>query len=158
MGKLTLAALEATLTLFLDESVALREVPTLQMLRRSAEEIRRAGRAIGGADSRQERRRRRWRTASGFSEMGSGSLPTQNLPTTLVAIAPQKISADELAQRLRLHEPPVFARIQNDQVLLDPRTLLEGDEEIVIEAVAAALAASESKRSLRTGPVGPMSP
>ncbi len=75
--------------------------------------------------------------------MGSGSLPAQNLATTLVAITPQKISADVLAKRLRLHEPPVFARIQNDQVLIDPRTLRDGDDAIVVEAVAAALAASE---------------
>jgi L-seryl-tRNA(Ser) seleniumtransferase len=75
--------------------------------------------------------------------MGSGSLPAQNLATTLVAVTPQRIGVDELAQRLRLHEPPVFARIQNDQVLLDPRTLRVGDDEIVIRAVAAALAATE---------------
>jgi L-seryl-tRNA(Ser) seleniumtransferase len=75
--------------------------------------------------------------------MGSGSLPAQNLATTLVAITPQGISADALARRLRLHEPPVFARIQNDQVLIDPRTLRDGDDAVILEAVAAALTASE---------------
>jgi L-seryl-tRNA(Ser) seleniumtransferase len=142
VGKLTLAVLEATLKLFLDESVALREVPTLQMLRRSAEEIREHAERLA-AQIHDRSVAAAVTTGSGFSEMGSGSLPTQNLATTLVAIAPQKISVDALARRLRLSEPPVFARIQNDQVLLDPRTLQPGDDEIVVEAVAAALTESE---------------
>ncbi len=142
VGKLTLAVLEATLKLFLDESVALREVPTLQMLRRSAEEIREHAERLA-AQIRDKNVAATVTTASGFSEMGSGSLPTQNLATTLVAITPEKISVDVLAKRLRLYEPPVFARIQNDQVLLDPRTLRAGDDEIVTQAVVAALAASE---------------
>jgi hypothetical protein len=57
-----------------------------------------------------------------------------------VAIRPRKIGAEALAQRLRLHEPPVFARIQADQVLIDPRTLREGDDAILVDAVMRALA------------------
>jgi L-seryl-tRNA(Ser) seleniumtransferase len=142
VGKLTLAVLEATLKLFLDESVALREVPTLQMLRRSADEIREHAERLA-SQVRDRNLAAMVATASGFSEMGSGSLPTQNLATTLVAITPQKISVDVLAKRLRLHEPPVFARIQNDQLLIDPRTLRAGDDEIVLQAITAALAAGE---------------
>jgi L-seryl-tRNA(Ser) seleniumtransferase len=82
-------------------------------------------------------------TVSGFSEMGSGSLPTQGLATTLVAIAPGRIGADTLAKRLRLYAPPIFARIQEDRVLIDPRTLLDGDERIIVEAVAEALGRTE---------------
>lgn len=146
VGKLTLAVLEATLKLFLDESVALREVPTLQMLRRSAGEIREHAERLA-AQIRDGNVAAAVTTASGFSEMGSGSLPTQNLATTLVAITPEKIGVDVLARRLRLHEPPVFARIQNDQVLLDPRTLRAGDDEIVVKAVTAALAPDVARAS-----------
>jgi L-seryl-tRNA(Ser) seleniumtransferase len=74
-------------------------------------------------------------TISGFSQMGSGSLPAQNLATTLVALQPEKISAESLAQKLRQYDTPIFSRIQNDQVLIDPRTLLRGDDKIVIEAL-----------------------
>jgi len=140
VGKLTLAVLEATLKLFLDESIALREVPTLQMLRRSAEEIREHAERLA-AQIHDRNVAATVTTASGFSEMGSGSLPTQNLATTLVAITPEKITVDVLAKLLRRYEPPVFARIQNDEVLLDPRTLRPGDDEIVTEAIAAALVA-----------------
>ena len=142
VGKLTLATLEATLKLFLDESVALGEVPTLQMLRRSAEEIRRRAEMLA-SEIRDRSGGAKMTTESGFSQMGSGSLPMQNLATTLVAIAPAAMSADSLARHLRLHETPVFARIQNDRVLIDPRTLQDGDDAIVVEAVAAALAANE---------------
>jgi L-seryl-tRNA(Ser) seleniumtransferase len=134
VGKLTLAALEATLKLFLDESLALREVPTLKMLRRDASEIaEQAGRialdlnkSVSGAAVT---------TICGFSQMGSGSLPAQNLATTLVALRPETISAELLAQRLRQYGTPIFTRIQNNQVLIDPRTLLVGDDKIVIEAL-----------------------
>ena len=78
-------------------------------------------------------------TICGFSQMGSGSLPAQNLATTLVAIRPAKISAESLAKHLRQYDTPIFARIQNDQVLFDPRTLLAGDDEILLEALPKIL-------------------
>jgi L-seryl-tRNA(Ser) seleniumtransferase len=112
------------------------------MLRRSAEEIRAHAERLA-AQIRDGNGAATVGTTSGFSEMGSGSLPTQNLATTLVAITPQKIGVDVLAQRLRIYEPPVFARIQNDQVLLDPRTLRAGDDEIIAEAVVASLTGNE---------------
>jgi len=71
--------------------------------------------------------------------MGSGSLPAQNLATTLVAVRPAKISAESLAKQLRQYSTPIFARIQNDQVLFDPRTLLAGDDEILLKALLLIL-------------------
>ena len=140
VGKLTLAALEATLTLFLDESMALREVPTLRMLRRELPEIAEQAEQIArsirdGAPAAQVT------SADGSSQMGSGSLPTQNLPTRLVAVLPKEISPGELALRLRRYSPPIFSRIRAGQVLLDPRTLLEGEAEVVVRAVIEVLGA-----------------
>ena len=134
VGKLTLAALEATLKLFLDESIALREVPTLKMLRRDASEIAKQAEAMA-LKLKKSLTGAAVTTICGFSQLGSGSLPGQNLPTTLLAVEPESISAESLAQRLRQYETPIFARIRNDQVLIDPRTLLSGDEEIVVEAL-----------------------
>jgi len=138
VGKLTLAALEATLTLFLDEETALREVPTNQMLCRDRESLGeqadRIAAAIGtrvtGAGVE---------VADGFSQMGSGSLPTHDIPTRVVALAPGGMTADDLARRLRLGTPPVFTRIKDERVLLDPRTLQHGEEDVLVEAVAAAM-------------------
>jgi len=138
VGKLTLASLEATLKLFLDEAVALCEVPTLQMLRRDLSEITDQARQIaselakGTSNAAVE-------TTSGFSQTGSGSLPTQNFATTLVAIRPKEISPESLAKQLRRQSVPIFTRIQNDQVLVDPRTLRKGDDKIVLEALLQIL-------------------
>jgi L-seryl-tRNA(Ser) seleniumtransferase len=134
VGKLTLVALEATLKLFLDESIALSQVPTLQMLRHDASEITKKAKRLASqlgksiSDSTIT-------TIPGFSQMGSGSLPTQNLATTLVAVCPEKISAESLANQLRRYSTPIFTRIRNDQVLIDPRTLLSGDDKILVKAL-----------------------
>lgn len=138
VGKLTLATLEATLKLFLDESIALSEVPTLQMLRRDVSEISKQAKRMASQLSKSVAGVA-VETVPGFSQMGSGSLPAQNLATTLVALRPEKIGAESLAKQLRRHSTPVFARIQNDQVLIDPRTLLSGDDKVVIEALLAIL-------------------
>jgi L-seryl-tRNA(Ser) seleniumtransferase len=138
VGKLTLAALEATLSLFLDEATALREVPTLRMLRRGLAEIsaqaERIAQAIGRSTSSSA-----VTTIDGFSQMGSGSLPTQNLATRLVAIQSDLVESGELALRLRRFAPPVFARVHKGQVLVDPRTLLDGEEQVLVEAFVQAL-------------------
>ncbi len=138
VGKLTLAVLEATLKLFLDESVALCEVPTLQMLRRDLSEITDQARQLASELARGTSNAA-VATTSGFSQTGSGSLPTQNLATTLVAIRPKEISAESLAKQLRHQSVPIFTRIQNDQVLVDPRTLRQGDDKIVLEALLQIL-------------------
>jgi len=134
VGKLTLAALEATLKLFLDESIALRELPTLQMLRRDSSEIDKQAEGMV-MELKKRVSDAAVTTICGFSQLGSGSLPGQNLPTTLVALRPEQISAESLAQQLRRFGTPIFSRIQNDQVLIDPRTLLSGDDKIVVEAL-----------------------
>ena len=82
-------------------------------------------------------------TAEGFSQMGSGSLPTQNLVTTLVAITPKGTTAVSLAQRLRMGDPSVFARVKDDRVLIDPRTLRDGDDALIVKALMAILGSSE---------------
>jgi len=137
-GKLTLAALEATLTLFLDEPQALREIPTLRMLCRPLGEIGAQAERIARAVAE------RVPAASatiidGCSQMGSGSLPTQDLPTRLVSVAADGVSPGGLARRLRQLNPPIFVRVHKGQVLLDPRTLLDGEEAVVVESLVNAL-------------------
>jgi L-seryl-tRNA(Ser) seleniumtransferase len=138
VGKLTLAALEATLGLFLDEAQALREVPTLRMLGRKLGEIdeqaQRIAEALGGLC-----KAAKISLVDGVSQMGGGSLPGQDLPTRLVAVQPADTSAQELGAKLRRGNPPVFTRISDERLLIDPRTLLPGDEEQLITAVAGLM-------------------
>jgi len=57
----------------------------------------------------------------------------------MVTIRPGKISAESLANQLRQYNTPIFTRIQNDQVLIDPRTVLGGDDKIIIKALLEIL-------------------
>jgi len=143
VGKLTLAALEATLTLFLDEERVLQELPTFRMLARDrsdiAKQAERIAKALSDVLSGTE-----VGVIEGASQMGSGSLPTQNIPTMLVAIRPGNMDASQLAARLRRGSPPIFTRIQKEQVLIDPRTLQEGDEALLVKALVKILGAGGS--------------
>jgi L-seryl-tRNA(Ser) seleniumtransferase len=138
VGKLTLAALEATLTLFLDQATAMEQVPTLRMLRRSLPELVEQAERIAAAVNRQVPEAR-VSAVDGFSQMGSGSLPTQDLPTRLVEIDSGTSAAQRLATQLRRGKPPIFTRLHKGRVLVDPRTLLDGEEEIVVAALVDVL-------------------
>ena len=137
-GKLTLAALEATLEMFLDEQQALTEIPTLEMFLRDkgriAEQAQRMVKSIKSSAKHAE-----VMTIDGFSQMGSGSLPAQDLPTCLIAIKPANMGAETFATRLRGWAMPIFARIEKEMVLIDPRTLRPDDEKEVVEAIVNIL-------------------
>jgi L-seryl-tRNA(Ser) seleniumtransferase len=135
--KLTLIALEATLKCHLDPDEAFRRVPTLRMAALPLEELRRrAGRllklvraAAPGAEAE---------LRDDVSEIGSGSVPGVGVPTVVVALRAGGRRAADWAAALRGGEPPVFARVKDDAVLLDPRTLLEGEDREVAAAVGRA--------------------
>ena len=75
--------------------------------------------------------------------MGGGSLPGERLPTTLVVLVPESVGEGELARRLRMGEPPVFARVQRGRLLLDPRTVSDAELPQLAAAVRAALDADQ---------------
>jgi L-seryl-tRNA(Ser) seleniumtransferase len=81
--------------------------------------------------------------------LGSGSLPTQQVPSVAVGVSIPGLSANEFARRLRLDSACVFGRIENDEVKLDMRTLTDG------EATAAAAAVSRIARLFQTSRSGP---
>jgi L-seryl-tRNA(Ser) seleniumtransferase len=131
--KLTLAALEATLRLRLLGRET--EIPVERMLRASAEDIRR--RAAFWRVKLEERGVRS-ELVQGDSAAGGGSLPELPLPTVLLALAGPP---SRLVQALRAGTPPVLTRIEQDRCCLDPRTVLRGEDETLIDAVEAAVAA-----------------
>jgi L-seryl-tRNA(Ser) seleniumtransferase len=79
------------------------------------------------------------RLVPGESAVGGGAFAGAVLPTTLVALDPGSVGADALALRLRRSDPPVVARVADDRVLLDPRTLPEDSFPIIARALATAL-------------------
>jgi L-seryl-tRNA(Ser) seleniumtransferase len=134
VDKLTLAALEATLMLYLDPATARNEIPVLRMLSMPLEEIR--SRALDLATAFNARGIAA-RTLDGESAVGGGALPGAQLPTHLV-ILDSKSPAHAIEQRLRLGDPPVVARIINDRLCFDPRTIARDQESALVEAVAQA--------------------
>ena len=68
-------------------------------------------------------------TCPGYSQVGSGSMPGESLPTTLVRVTHPDLSASAFARRLRFGDPPLYTRIVDEATCLDPRTLLDENEE-----------------------------
>jgi len=134
VDKMTLCALEATLGLFLAPGGPGDAHPTFRMLHAAAPELKRRASSLR-TRLRKEAPRLEVGVRPGFSEVGSGSLPGEGLPTTLVSIRHGKLSATALARMLRFNDPPVYARIVDDLVCVDPRTLLPGDDRLLVRAL-----------------------
>jgi len=134
VDKLTIAALAATLDLYLTQSFG--DVPIWTMLSTSLESVRSRAQAW---QSRLAELGVAVELAAAESTVGGGSLPGERLPTTVVVITPRQGGATDLLRRLREHEPPVIGRIVEERVLLDPRTVLPDEDDVVVDAVAGAL-------------------
>ncbi len=135
----TLAALEATLALYRDPETARREIPVLRMLTEDGEAIRRRGEALREAVEGRRGGNATTALIEGESEVGGGSFPGAKLATWLVRLDPRHLTPDTLQERLRGGEPPIVARIADDRVVLDPRTIFPDQIEPVARAVRAAL-------------------
>lgn len=138
IDKLTLAALEATLFAYLDEELALGDIPALRMLTTPLEVLKRRARKL----------QRLIRRASlevdvellmEASQVGGGAFPFQDLPTWVVAVRPLGIGLEAFEEGLRSGDPPVVARISGDRVLFDTRTLADDELPLVAEAIAKVL-------------------
>lgn len=138
LDKMTLSALEQTLLLHLNPSSARERIPTLKMLSTPEEEL------LLQAESLLQRLQPMARDASisiqpGAGFAGGGTLPTHQIPTWTVEITSQTQSAESLAYALRTGEPSVFARIHENKLLLDMRTVSAKDLPSLAQAVARAL-------------------
>jgi L-seryl-tRNA(Ser) seleniumtransferase len=130
IDKLSLAALEATLALYRDPKLALAEIPVLAMLNASQAVLTRRARTLAEAVDGE--------IVSGTARVGGGALPLLELPGPVVRVPAGPPGAGELARRLRGGDPPVVARVQQDQLLLDPRTLTDAEATEVAAAVRRA--------------------
>ena len=134
-GKDTYAALEATLALWQREPARI-QIPVVRMLLESVEAIDARAHALVKA-MRSEAVS--FEVIAGFSTIGGGSAPQTAIPTRLVAIRSATRTADALEAALRLGSPAVIARIQQDAVLIDLRTVAPADDERLAQAITTAL-------------------
>jgi len=139
IDKLTLAALESTLRLYLDEDKALQEIPTLAMLTVSEGRLSQKARRLARRIRSEVGDRIEVAVRRDSSQVGGGAYPLQELPTRVVSLRSNGLSASELEVRLRSHRPPVIARIRKDELLLDLRTIQDDEFSLLAQALAHAV-------------------
>lgn len=140
VGKLTIAALEATLRLHIDADTAFAEIPTLQAVSTPAATVRERAEALVHALPPSVTDHSGASIVKTVAHMGGGALPTQEIPSWAVALAPSAISPDELARRLRLAHTSIVGRIRKDHLLLDMRTVADDELEAIVAALEEAFA------------------
>ena len=133
VDKLTYAALQATLLAYVRQDHD--AIPALRMLRLSAEVIERRAEAV--KQKLRNTSRLCVEIVDGRSVVGGGAAPGATLPTRLLAVTCQGLSADELATRLRAWEPPIIGRVEEGRVLLDLRTVFPEQDELLGRALIA---------------------
>jgi L-seryl-tRNA(Ser) seleniumtransferase len=139
IDKMTLAALEATLKLYLNESTALEKIPTLKMLISDEITLKKNASKLSRMLKSKLKNNVSIEVKEDFSQVGGGSMPLENLKTYVVAIRPDKISLDKLDYRLRTHDSPIAARIFKDRMLFDVRTIFENEYKIIVDTLASIL-------------------
>jgi L-seryl-tRNA(Ser) seleniumtransferase len=135
VDKATLVLLEATLRAYQEPERLAERIPTLRLIMQPASEVERRAQSClesmrGAAPAM------RVEVVPSSAQAGSGALPAQSIPSFALALRHPRLSADDLARALRLGSPPIFTRIHDGSVLLDFRTILDGEEAEITAAVA----------------------
>jgi len=135
VDKLTLLALQETLNLYRDEKKAIQQIPTLRMICQPYQSMCRKAKKLLGMIGRVGNSNISISLCDGFSRVGGGAMPLEDIPSRLFCISPQKLTASSLVNSLMSYNPPIIARLEKDQVLLDVRTIQEKELKIVAEAI-----------------------
>lgn len=136
VDKLTYAAMEATLRLY-ERGRAASDIPVIRAITVSREEIRSRATSFAAKIKQVTDDRIRVSLQDGMSMTGGGSAPEVGLPTVLVTITSDVMSAASIEERLRRHTTPVIARTERDRVMIDLRTVGSEEEAIILDAIAA---------------------
>ncbi len=133
--KLTVAGLEATLRIYHDPDEAVRKIPTLAMLTADMESLKRKAQKLAGL-CRRASDSCEVNISQDSSQAGGGALPMSDLPTMVVSLTSSRYTPNQLEEALRRYTPPIIARISDDRVLLDVRTIFENEFQVVADALA----------------------
>jgi L-seryl-tRNA(Ser) seleniumtransferase len=137
IDKLSLAALAATLALYRPPHDPYERVPVLRMLSEPKASV--ARRATRLARALRKNPRLAVELGDDVSYAGGGALPLEQLPTRIVRLRSLDMTATEVLQRLRAADPPVIARIADETVILDPRTVPSADTPKLVAAIVRAV-------------------
>jgi len=146
VGKLTIAGMEATLRLFLNLEKLKDKHPVYKMFSLTIDELEKRGRRIKKKLQAEIKAEAEFSLIDGGSQVGSGSVPVETIPTRLLKVQPASVSAENLAKKLRVSNPPVFTRVHKEAVLFDLRTIREEKDALVIQALLTALKKGRTRR------------
>jgi L-seryl-tRNA(Ser) seleniumtransferase len=133
IDKMTLAALEGTMHHYLEEAEAIINIPTLNMLLCSKEELKkRAQRLKKKLQSKTDNFT--FTIGTDYSMVGGGSMPTEKMETYVIKVKSENFTATQIEEKLRLNDISIIVRINNNEVILDLRTLFEKDYEVIAMA------------------------
>ena len=139
IDKLTLAGLESTLLIYLDEAKAAREIPTLRMLTYSLDELRKRAQGLSRKIRANIPEGVRVGVRDDVSQVGGGAYPIQLLPTYVVTLKPDHGSVHQLEERLREGKPPIIARVSKEEVLLDVRTIGNEEGNLIVDGIEKSI-------------------
>lgn len=135
IDKLTLAALESTLRLYLDQETALNKIPTLRLLTTPLDVIQQRGKRLLRRLKKKFSSLLEMELVDVLSQVGGGALPSANLPSKALVLKPRDLSVEELDRRLRGSEAPVIGRLSEDRLLLDLRTVQDDELKSIEKAL-----------------------
>ncbi|HDH01413.1 MAG TPA: L-seryl-tRNA(Sec) selenium transferase, partial [Nitrospirae bacterium] len=138
IDKMTFAALEATFMQYLDEEKAIRDIPTLRMLTEPQDVIRKRAKRILTPLNKAVSGHAAIELLPDQSRAGGGSLPETDFPTYAVSVKPLNLSVNALEKKLRLGNPPVIARIKEEALLIDARTVQDREIKELVNCVISA--------------------
>ena len=150
VGKLTIAAIEATLRLYLNERELAEKLPMLQRYTRTVTELREIAEKLANhlrqilGDAIQVT------VEESAAQIGSGSLPVDTLPSLVVTLHTPHISAETLAAHFRSQPTPVIGRVQDERLRLDVRTVFEGELVRIVEAAKGVMEKLQAELNLST--------
>ncbi len=136
VDKMTLAALEGTLKYYIDEKEAIDNIPSLNMILMPKEEVKKKC-ILLKRKLQSKTKDFKFYIDKGESMVGGGSMPTEKIETYVVKVTSEKFSPEDMERKLRLGETPLIARVYNDELVLDGRTLFKEDFDEIVQCFKA---------------------
>lgn len=137
VDKFTISALEVVFSYYIDENIAIKKIPTLNMLTISSSDLyEKAKKLINSFDKNDEFS---FDIIDIYSEVGGGSLPTQNLPSKAVRVFSKSFSENDLEVFLRKRKIPIISRIFKGHLIFDVRTIFEDEFSLINDALNSLL-------------------
>lgn len=133
IDKFTACMLELVLLEYLNEDTAIKNIPVLNMLSSSYEEqVAKSKKLYDGLNNSNFKKNFEIKISDTLSQVGGGSLPLEEIKSSALIIKPKNITVDKFEEQLRKLDIPIIVRIENDEIILDVRTIFDEELDIVI--------------------------